>query len=329
MRFLSCCLIVLAALLSHAPVYAQKASSETLEQLAIYPKRSASATALSLNNSTLSSQLSAKVLDIPVRVSQSVKKGEVLLNLDCADYRLALDMAQASVEADVARLELAESQLIRSKRLLAKALDSQQQTDIRTAEAIAQRAVLKQQKIALRQAELNVSRCKITAPFDGIVSARLVAEGQLANVGTPLLSLVDTTNLELAADVSYSDAEWFDGIQSFTFDYGKQLSVRLHNIGGVIDPQTRNREIRFTFAGEKPLPGTAGKLIWADPRPFVPARFVVQRGGLLGVFTDEKGIARFNVLSHAAPGRPVAVSWPLDTRLVTSELGSLTDGESL
>lgn len=327
MRVLPLLSIVLACACGFAR--AQSPLSKPLSELAIYPQRSAPATALSVNNTTISAQLMATVSRIKVQVSQQVQRGEQLLQLDCADYQLNRELAEARLEAAQAQSRLAQSELERNRQLLASALTSQQQVDSRLAEQVSQQALLKQRQVEVRQAELNVQRCTLIAPFDGVVTARLVSEGQLANVGTGLISLVDTTNLELSASVSYEDALQFPQVDSFVFDYGKQLSVSIQQMGGVIDSLNRSREIRLVFGAEKPLPGTAGKLLWRDPRPFVPSRLIVTRQSQLGVFVEDGGRAKFVVLEQASPGRPAVTRLPLDTWLVIEGLALLQDGQVL
>lgn len=304
-------------------------NARPLNEVVIYPKRSASATALSLNDTTISAQIMAIVSKVHVRVSQPVKRGDKLLDLDCADYQLNAAMAVAKLAAARAQLLLAQSQFDRSEQLLAKSLTSQEQLDTRAAERVAQQAMLKQRQVEQEQSALDVSRCTVRAPFDGVVTNRLVSVGQLANVGTALLGLVETGNLELSASVSYDDAALFGEIDQFVFDYGRQVPVQVLNVGGVVDSTTRNRDIRFLFAADKPLPGTAGKLLWHDPRPFIPARFIVNRNGQLGVFVDQQGLARFVPLLQAAPGRPAPTALPLTTLLVTEGMSALHDGTSI
>ena len=331
MHFLFLLLLLSATGINAA--YAQHDSSgllsKPLSELAIYPSRTASATALSINDTTISAQLLASVSQVKVGVSQRVSKGELLLELDCADYRLNLEMATARLEAAEAQLLLADSQLARSRQLFSKSLTSQEQVDTRSAERVAQKATLKQREVELKQQKLNVSRCRLTAPFDGVVTARLVSEGQLANIGTPLLSMVETGNIELSAFVSYDDAEYFSRVKEFVFDYREQVPVTISQVGGVIDSNTRNQEVRFHFPSKSPLPGTAGKLVWNDPRTYIPARYIVKRNGQLGVFLDSEGIARFVPLPNASPGRPAATDMSTNTMLVVAGITLLQDGDQI
>ena len=49
-----------------------------------------------------------------------------------------------------------------------------------------------QAQVAWKQANLQVRRCTVLAPFTGVITKRLASEGELATPGTPLLQLLDT-----------------------------------------------------------------------------------------------------------------------------------------
>ncbi len=303
--------------------------SVPLEHVAIHPQRSASATALSLNNATISSQLQAKVETIRVHVSEEVKQGDLLVKLDCSDYQLTQRMAQAKVRASQARLVVAQSQRQRTEQLLAKQLTSQDIADRAIAEAITREAELEENLVGQKRAELDVSRCAIKAPFDGIITARNIAEGQLAAVGSSLLTIVETKRIELAAKINPEDIPLLQQVKQLLFDFGEQVPVKILYLGGVVDSATRNQEVRFTFSGKKPLPGTAGKLIWRDPRLFIPPQYIVKRGQDFGVFIERNGVAEFVVIPNTTPGRANPIALPLDTLIVTEGLGLLQSGDAL
>ena len=300
-----------------------------LGDIAEHPTRSAPATTASLNHSTLSAQIQANVAAINVGVSATVSAGDTLLQLDCTDYQLARQLAQAGITIAEARLSLANSQKKRANQLLQKDLASREDADTLQAEAIAREAELEQAKITLRQATINTERCTIKAPFAGIITARLASEGQLASIGTPLITMIDTKHLELSAQVKPEEVTQLQQAQSLTFTAGADYPVRLSRLGGSINSATRDQEIRLEFISQPPPPGTAGKLTWQDPRAFLPARYIVQRDQQLGVMINEQGTARFVVIPNAIPGRSAAVSLAADTPVITNQLGSLQNGDAL
>lgn len=300
-----------------------------LADISEHPMRSAPATALSLNNTTLSARIQASVDSIAVGVSEVVQSGDTLLQLDCTDYDLALQQAQSGVTIAEARLSLAQSQKQRTNQLLQKDLTTRENADTTLADAIARKAELEQAKINLQQARINVERCTIKAPFDGIITARLASEGQLATIGTALITLIDTQRLELSAQVKPDEVSQLQQAPRLTFVADEEYPVQLLRLGGSINSATRDQEIRLQFTGTRPPPGSAGKLVWADPRSFVPARYIVSRDQQLGLFVAENGKARFIPLPTAVPGRAVPVTLAADTLIVINKLGTLQSGDPL
>ena len=291
-----------------------------LSEVAESPQRSAPAVAISLNQPTLKSQLSATIKSIPVQVGDRVKRGELLVSLDCSDYNIDQQIAAASLEAAKARMELAQSQLNRAKSLLAQKLTSREDFDAKQSSFAALNAEYKLQRASQRRAAINVSRCQITAPFNGVVIERRAAVGQLATMGSELVTLIDNQNIELSVQVSAEDAANLASASSFesafTFKNGHDYPVTLRQLSEAINPATRNREARFVFSGKRPLPGSAGKLLWRDSRAFIPARFIVTQSGQLGVNILVDGKAEFVPLADARPGRAVATDLPPDTLLL-------------
>ena len=87
-----------------------KASVVKLGEVAVYPVKSAFASVITLNNSKLSAQVSAKIKSISAEVGQIVNKGDVLIKLDATDYNLALQQAGANLIAAQSNLELSQKQ---------------------------------------------------------------------------------------------------------------------------------------------------------------------------------------------------------------------------
>lgn len=307
---------------------ADKDYIKPLSDIVEHPLRSAPATALSLNNTTLSAQIQANVKAIPVGVSQQVKQGDVLLQLDCTDYDLALQLAQAGVTMATAQLQLAKTQQDRTATLLKKNLTTQESVDTVNAEAISRQAQLDQAKISERQAQLDVSRCVIKAPFTGVVTARIANVGQLATMGTPLIAITDMQHLEVSAQVKPHEVEQLQQAE-LVFKADRDYPLKLQRVGSTINTETRDQEIRLLFVDSAPPPGTAGKLQWRDPRAYVPSRYVVRSNGQQGVMIAHQGKAEFHPLPDAIPGRSAVVDLPLDTLVVVKNLGQTKPGDSL
>lgn len=76
-----------------SPVLAWEA--RPLREIAVHPERVAQARVVSLNESRIAAELAARVEALTVEPGQRVGRGAVLARLDCRDYRLASERAEA------------------------------------------------------------------------------------------------------------------------------------------------------------------------------------------------------------------------------------------
>ena len=114
-----------------------------------------------------------------------VKKGDVLFQIDKKDYEIQLQIAQATQAQQEALLVQANADLERKKDLVKTAAVSVAQLDESRAKRDSTEAALMQAKGQVEQAKRNLEYTTIVAPFDGIVSARLVDPGAMVGAGEP------------------------------------------------------------------------------------------------------------------------------------------------
>jgi RND family efflux transporter MFP subunit len=325
-RFLFFSLIVVPSL-THAAV---PVTTKPLRDVAVYPQVSVPASALSLNDSKVSAEVRAVILDVPAQVGQIVKEGDVLMRLDATDYQLAVQRAQAALNGVHAKLELAEFQLERAQKLTQQEAVSEELLKQRTAEVKSLQAELQAQQNALQSAQRDLKRCEIRAPFRAVVKERLAFVGELANPGMPLLRLLDVEHMEVSAKVQADDVESLQAAKTPQFSaQGKDYALRLRVVTAAYDPLERSREARLLFTGAAALPGAAGNLVWRDARAHVPADLLVRREGKLGVFIAESGKARFIALPEAQEGRPALANIAPDKPVIVDGRFSVKDGDEI
>jgi RND family efflux transporter MFP subunit len=114
-----------------------------------------------------------------------VKEGTTLFIIEPETYKLKLDQARAAEAGAQASLKQAEFDFQRQTDLVARQAVSQATLDNSTANRDNARASLQQAQANTRIAEVNYSYTKVTAPFDGIVSAHLVSVGELVGASSP------------------------------------------------------------------------------------------------------------------------------------------------
>jgi len=93
-------LLALAALpvLAQQPAQPPAVGAKSFKEIALHPEREAPASAVSLNESRLSAEVSATVKEVAFDVGQVAPKGAVLIRLETRDHELALAKAQAALD---------------------------------------------------------------------------------------------------------------------------------------------------------------------------------------------------------------------------------------
>jgi RND family efflux transporter MFP subunit len=114
-----------------------------------------------------------------------VKEGTTLFTIEPETYKLKLDQARAAEAGAQATLKQAELDFQRQTDLVARQAVSQSTLDTSTANRDNARASLQQAQANTRIAEVNYGYTKVTAPFDGMVSAHLVSVGELVGASSP------------------------------------------------------------------------------------------------------------------------------------------------
>lgn len=181
---LGACLMTITSIINvqAAPV---PISVQTLGELAVFPELRAPATVLSLNQSRISAEVSARIMEMPVQTGQVVDKDSVLVRLERRDYQLALERTQAGAAMLAARRELADYELQRARSLSAKNVISEQVLKQREAEVKILQAEQDNQQILNRQAQRSLDKTVLRAPYKAIISSKIAQLGEFAAPGTP------------------------------------------------------------------------------------------------------------------------------------------------
>lgn len=274
--------------------------------------------------SQLSAQVVGAIVSIRAQEGQRVRKGEVLIVLDDAQQRAAVQRASAAVNSaqqDIAAGDadyaLANSTLGRYQNLYEKKSVSPHEMDevqARAKSAGARRdqaqAGITQARAMESQARAGLGYTRIRAPFDGVITARQVDVGTLASPGVPLLTLEDTHRFRLEASVDEGDIRLIKlgATAPVAVDaLGGELQGKIVQIVPAADPASRSFVVKIELPSDSRLrSGFFGRARFARGQRdaiVVPRTAVLDRGQLQGVYVvgaDGQIALRFVTL-----GRPV------------------------
>jgi multidrug resistance efflux pump len=167
---------------------------------------------------TMAPEVSGRIVEMPVLDNQFVHKGDVLMVIDPTDYRIALDLAEASVLQAKATAEDAQAKAERRRKLsdLAETVEDRQTHE---AAALATHAQYRQAVAQLDRAKVNLERTEIRSPVNGWVTNLLAQQGDYANVGQNVISVVDAN--------SYWVDAYFEETQLASIRHGDPVKIKL------------------------------------------------------------------------------------------------------
>jgi membrane fusion protein (multidrug efflux system) len=226
------------------------------------------------------------VVEVVAREGQVVKKGDVLARIDDDDYRIAVQRAQAAYD-------LARSEFERDRAIYAKGV-------IPTAEYDANRTRMETAKADLDNAELQLSRCIITAPMNGVVRKIDAKVGLQLAVGDPMAEILEIDRLKAVVGIPESEVAAVRGLTAI--DISLQ-ALRDRTVAGTVhflssSPETVARLFRLELAVDNPdgeiLPGMffrADVVKKTVPDAIVvPFYSVISRNDEQYVYVEEDGV---------------------------------------
>jgi len=190
--------------------------------------------AAAIREARVTAQVEGQITDLNVRENSGVSGGGAMIQIDSARYALGVRRAQADLlrtEAEYRTLTVFDEQTVPDPEVRA--------TRDRMARA---RSGLDQAEVALAEAELDLERSRVKAPFGGRVADLEVVVGQYARVGDELLTIVALDPIKVEANVLEKDlgllSEGRRGEVVFTALPDEVFDARIHTINPIVDPET-------------------------------------------------------------------------------------------
>jgi RND family efflux transporter MFP subunit len=154
----------------------------------------------------LSAEVSGRVITVNGQPGDAVSEGDVLVQFEVDGLESQLAQALANAKATQAQLDLARTEYERTQDLVDRGLSASNALDRSRANLDQLTASLAAQTTMVENARRSLDRATVTAPFDGVISARSIDPGQFVGAGSPLMNVVDLTRLEVEATAPVSFA---------------------------------------------------------------------------------------------------------------------------
>lgn len=306
---------------------ASAAPEISVQVLRVQPDPSTSAedapgTIRPVETAILSSKISGTILDINADPGKIVKAGDLLGRIDDREIRARLENARAGL--DQAQRDFVRFEKLHKDRVITTQEFEVAQTRLRTALA------------AEEEAKTLLAYCNIVAPFDGVVTQRMVQRGDLAVPGKALVEIENPGNLRLEAQVPESlvaSLQIGAPIPVTVNAANSSTEGKIAEIAPASDPASRTTTVKIDLLTTKGLRsgqfGRARIPTSSAPVLRVPASSVFSKGQLDFVFVIDQGKAFQRIVrtGRREDGK-IEILSGLDTgdAVVTSPNPALFDG---
>lgn len=252
-------------------------------------------------DSTLSFQVGGRLLERPAEVGNSVKEGQVLARLDPKDLRLALEAAQAQLQAAETEFSQTSTDLDRAKELKQQGFVSQAELDRRQLAFDAASSRLRQAKAQL-SVQANQSRYgSLTSPRAGVITAVFAEVGQVLAPGQPVVSWADDKAVQVRISVPETRIDSYQAGRQSTvklWSNDQELQASIREVSPVADPVTRTYSVYLDVLNPGPEVrfGMSATVLFShsrgDERVKIPASSVVADGlgAFVWIFDEGQGV---------------------------------------
>lgn len=222
-----------------------------------------------------------------------VAAGETLVEIEKADFELAVSQAAARLEDARAELELEQGRQASARQELEsfREFDSTVEADdklsliLREPQLRRTRAAIERAQADLEQARLNLARATVTAPFDSIVDGEQIEIGQILQPGSPVARLLGTETAHVVVRIAarhlphlkipgWNAENGSRGTARYRLgDVEVARPIRILHLAGSLDPAGRMARLLFAMDDPLGLAQAGGEPAGAASEPIRPMLF--------------------------------------------------------
>ncbi len=266
---------------------------------------SATGTLQAVTTVDISSQISGNVAKLYVDWNSPVKKGQVLAELDPANYQTALKQAEGQLANAKANYALMQANAHRTEELFAQKLVPQSDLDTAQAQLAQAEAQMKIQSANYDTAQVNLSRCTIYSPIDGSVISRSVDVGNTvaASLSAPVLFQIanDLSTMQIDAAISEADIGNVQEKQHVTFTVDAFPNRQFHGVVSQIRNSPKTTQNVVVYDTMIDVPNADLKL-----KPGMTATVSITVASHIGVLKLANSALRARIPDTLLPPKPAA-----------------------
>ncbi len=210
------------------------------------------------NTANIKSRVDGQIMQVAVKEGQTVRQGQLLIEIDSRPFQVQLEQAQAQLSRDQAQLGDAKLNLDRDTALIPSGSISQQQVDTQRALVHQVQGTVNNDQALIDNAKLQIAYCHIAAPFNGRIGLRQVDPGNIVHAtdANPMLVLTQLDPIAvvftLPEDVLPSVAQHMKRatltVDAFSRDDQTKLATgKLLTIDNQIDQTTGTAKLKAVF----------------------------------------------------------------------------------
>jgi membrane fusion protein, multidrug efflux system len=184
-------------------------------------------TVTAYNTVTLQARVSGQLLEVNFREGQTVRKGDLLLQIDPRPYQAALDQAVGTLAKDEANLKDMQAEAERYTALYEAGVVSKEQQQLEINNSGQAEGTIKADQAAVEAARVNLGYTKIYSPIDGVVGLRQVDPGNIVS-STATTGLVVITQVHPIAVIFTLPEDQLPQVRQ-TMKGGKKLVVEAYD----------------------------------------------------------------------------------------------------
>jgi membrane fusion protein, multidrug efflux system len=327
-----------------------------------YPTVVATGSVQAAKDITLSPQVGGQVISISENFipGSFVKKGDVLLRIDPADYRNTLqlrkrdlELAKTNLSIELGRQEVAQKDF----ELVGEEMSAENRALVlREPQLESEKANVKAAEAAVDQAQLNLQRTTIRAPFDAHIISRNTNVGAQLAPGAEIGRLVGMDEYWVVANVPMGKVNWLTfadknskeastvRIFSNNWSEGQYRTGKLFRLVGALDAQTRLARVLISV--EDPLVRKADTdtlpplMIGAFVEAHIQARELedvmrisrdhLRQGGTVWVMENNKlKIRNVEIIFQDADYAYIRKGLVKNDRVIVTDLSTVVEGSDL